>query len=116
VSKTLLNHLSLIRFIDYNWDLPSLTQNVARSNNLLDFFDFNGAIRKPIILGSPGSFSATAYPIPLQIPIAELRYTRAGSWSGTASRWEPPTAVYVAAVAVAILIVAFIIASRSRKE
>ncbi len=81
VSETLLNHMSLLRFIDYNWHLPSLNQNVANSNNLLDFFYF-GVPRAPIILEEKGAYSVRSYPAPLQIPLNKLPYARRGSWTG----------------------------------
>ena len=114
VSKTLLNHLSLIKFIEYNWNLPSLTQNVAASNNLLDFFDLNGSPRKPIILNSSGPFSATVYPIPLQIPLGQLTYSRTGSSGASASHWEPQTIDYLAAGAVLVATALIVIANRNR--
>ncbi len=61
VSDTLLSHLSLLRFIEYNWALPPLDELVAQSNLPLGFFNFSQGARTPIIL-SP---SAT-YPIPSQ--------------------------------------------------
>jgi len=66
VSETLLNHMSLLRFIDYNWNLTRLNENVARSNNMLDFFNFTQTPRTPIVLNNQGPYSAQSYPIPLQ--------------------------------------------------
>jgi phospholipase C len=66
VSKTLLNHMSLLRFIDYNWNLAPLNENVAKSNNILDFFNFGGIPRTPIILGSEDPYSASLFPVPFQ--------------------------------------------------
>jgi phospholipase C len=80
VSRTLLNHMSLLRFIDHNWDLPAVNENVAKSNNLLDFFEFSQPPRPPEILGTSGPFSAWNYPIPIQIPFDQLPYPRTGSW------------------------------------
>jgi phospholipase C len=61
VSDTLLSHLSLLHFIEYNWALPPLDELVAQSNLPLGFFNFSQALRTPIVLGSPDH-----YPIPLQ--------------------------------------------------
>jgi phospholipase C len=69
VSGTLLNHLSLIHFIDYNWNLPALNANVDHSGLPLDFFNFSQTPRSPIILGPSGQYSYNAYPLPLQIPL-----------------------------------------------
>jgi len=66
VSNTLLNHMSILRFIDYNWNLSPMNGNVANSNNLLDFFDFTGSPRQPVILSENGPYSANVFPIPLQ--------------------------------------------------
>jgi phospholipase C len=62
VSNTLLSHLSLLHFIEYNWLLPPLDELAALSNLPLDFFNFSQAPRAPIILGAPG-----IYPIPSQL-------------------------------------------------
>lgn len=61
VSDIVLSHLSLLHFIEYNWELPPLNELVAQSNLPLGFFNFSQAPRTPIILGSPD-----IYPIPLQ--------------------------------------------------
>src|SRR5208337_988231 len=68
VSETLLNHMSILRFIDYNWNLIPLNGNVAKSNNMLDFFNFTQIPRTPIVLDNQGPYSAQSYPIPLQSP------------------------------------------------
>ncbi len=61
VSTLLLSHLSLLHFIEYNWNLPALDGLIAQSNLPLDFFNFSEVPRAPIILSSP-----VTYPIPLQ--------------------------------------------------
>ncbi len=61
VSDSLLSHLSLLHFIEYNWMLPPLDELAAQSNLPLEFFNFSQAPRAPIILGSPNT-----YPIPSQ--------------------------------------------------
>jgi phospholipase C len=66
VSGTLLNHMSILRFIDYNWNLIPLNGNVAKSNNMLDFFNFTQIPRTPMVLDNQGPYSAQSYPIPLQ--------------------------------------------------
>ncbi|MDG6926258.1 MAG: acid phosphatase [Nitrososphaerota archaeon] len=70
VSSTLLSHLSLIRFIDYNWNLPALNSNVADAGLPLDFFNFSQHARPPIVLGTSGAYSSSTYPVPLQIPLS----------------------------------------------
>jgi phospholipase C len=81
VSLTTLNHLSLLAFIDYNWNLPPLTSSVRQAGSLLDFFDFGSPPRPPVILGGTGPYSYNKYPIPLQIPLSQLTYDRLGSSS-----------------------------------
>jgi len=66
VSSRLLSHLSLLHFVEYNWNLPPLNGLVAESNLPLEFFNFSQAPRTPIILDSP-----IVYPIPLQTQSGE---------------------------------------------
>jgi phospholipase C len=61
VSDTLLSHLSISHFMEYNWALPPLDELVAQSNLPLGFFNFSQPPRTPIILSSPD-----IYPIPSQ--------------------------------------------------
>jgi phospholipase C len=61
VSSVLLSHLSLIRFVEYNWNLPTLNELIAESELPLDFFNFSQTPRTPIVLARP-----FIYPIPLQ--------------------------------------------------
>src|SRR5713226_7019354 len=68
VSDTLLSHLSLLHFVEYNWNLPPLDGLAAESNLPLEFFNFSQAPRTPVILNPP-----IIYPIPLQTqPSASL--------------------------------------------
>jgi phospholipase C len=53
VSDTIMSHLSLLHFIEYNWGLPALNELVAQSNMPLGFFNFSQAPRAPIILSAP---------------------------------------------------------------
>ncbi len=95
VSHTLLNHGSMLAFIDYNWHLPALNGFVADSGLPLDFFDFGAAPRSPVILSSAEGFPVPPsvpfstqgthvaslsglFPQPLQIPISDLNYARQG--------------------------------------
>jgi len=91
VSTTVLNHMSLLKFIDYDFDLAPLNQNVANSNNLLDFFDFNQTARAPLVLGASGQYSMSVYPIPLQLPLSSLPYSRTGSYAGSEGTQQPAT-------------------------
>jgi phospholipase C len=61
VSHAQLSHLSLLGFIEYNWNLPSLNNLVARANLPMDFFDFSLSPRPGVLIGS-----GVSYPLPLQ--------------------------------------------------
>jgi phospholipase C len=83
VSNTVMNHASLLAFIDYNWRLPALNSFVASSGLPLDMFDFEQPyteghlIRQPVLLSNESTFPATP-----QIPFANLPYQREGSFAG----------------------------------
>ncbi|MDV3278137.1 MAG: hypothetical protein LYZ69_06695 [Nitrososphaerales archaeon] len=66
VSHLLLSHLSLLHFIDYNWNLAPLNDRVASSNLPLDFFDFGQQPRLGVQLTASGPFSESSYPVPLR--------------------------------------------------
>lgn len=82
VSNTVLNHLSLLAFIEYNWQIPSLNTFVSSSNLPLDFFSFNttyangNSARTPQLFSQNGSF-----PLTPQYPFSSLPYSRTGSSS-----------------------------------
>ena len=79
VSSTVLNHASLLAFVEYNWNLPALNAFVASSNVPLDFFTFNtsnSVPTAPLVL----ALSAT-FPQPFQIPLDQLPYAHSGSSS-----------------------------------
>jgi phospholipase C len=114
VSDTLLNHMSILRFIEYNWNLPSLNQNVTDSNNLLDLFYFDGPPRAPIILTSTGPYSVSSYPAPIQIPFDQLPYSRNGS-SIPANSSKLPLIQYVA-LAVGIVIVVLVLGKLHKRR
>ena len=52
VDHTLLDHTSLLKFIEENWDIPPLAQRDARANNFTTAFDFAGAPRPPSFISS----------------------------------------------------------------
>jgi phospholipase C len=98
VSGTLLNHASMLAFIDYNWNIPALNQFVLDSNIPLDFFYFNQT-RSPELfnfgasLQIPGLTSITSsagngysnvsslYPVLPQMSYHSLPYRRYGNSS-----------------------------------
>ena len=109
VSNSLLSLTSLLAFIDYNWNIPSLNTFVSESMLPLDFFDFSEVRLGTAQVRAPLSFSSLyGFPVPttmyftltqtmtqfnysthfpgiLQIPIKDLNYTRNGSYSGNLS-------------------------------
>jgi phospholipase C len=76
VSHTVMNHASLLAFIDYNWHLPALNTFVADSGLPLDMFNFQNSsnVLAPIVLTDNSKF-----PVSPQIPFSELSYERQGS-------------------------------------
>ncbi len=107
IDHQVLSHYSLLKFVEWNWNLPYLNNNIANSNLPLDAFNFNQAPRPPIILGptpdiagtlgtnqgyiefeNGSSYVLTAtqtsqqYPIPLQIPVNQLTYHVPQNYSG----------------------------------
>ena len=108
VCNLLLNHMSILRFIDYNWNLPALNQNIANSNNLLDFFYFEGAPRTPIILGSKGPYSTDSYPAPIQIPFNMLPYSRNGS-APPEGTWKAPSIIPLTILGIMVALVVVIL-------
>ncbi|HEX4919327.1 MAG TPA: alkaline phosphatase family protein [Candidatus Bathyarchaeia archaeon] len=75
VSNTLMSHLSLLHFIEYNWKLSALNSLISESNLPLEFFNFSQSPRQPTILNP-----FTTYPIPLESssggisPVPPLEY------------------------------------------
>lgn len=90
VSNTLLSHLSLLRFIEYNWGISPLNQLVANANLPLDFFNFSQRPREPIVLSGNSAFSPSSYPIPLQAiaprggTVASPQWSVLVGWGGSA--------------------------------
>ena len=105
VSNTLLSHLSLIHFVEYNWNLPPLDGIIGNSTLPLDFFNFSQAPRSPIILSEGGYAPMTTYPIPLQI--AESGPSTTSQTTGA----QPGSPTNYAGAYIAILIVAVVVAS-----
>jgi phospholipase C len=79
VSNTVMNHASILAFIDYNWHIPALNQFVADSNIPLDMFNFQVSSPRAPLLLSPGS----KFPVNLQIPPSQLPYPRQGQTNHT---------------------------------
>jgi phospholipase C len=47
IDSTQLEHSSVLKFIEYNWDVSSLTERDAGANNLIGAFDFHQSPRPP---------------------------------------------------------------------
>jgi len=107
IDHQVLSHYSILKFVEWNWNLPYLNKNIADANLPLDAFNFNQKPRPPVILGptpdiagtigtshgyiifeNGSSYMLTAvqtsmqYPIPLQIPVNELPYSVPQNYSG----------------------------------
>jgi phospholipase C len=65
VSHQQLSHLSLLHFVEFNWNLPSLNDHVARASLPMDFFNFTESPRPKLLLGAE-VVSQAVYPIALQ--------------------------------------------------
>jgi len=101
VSETVLNHMSIVRFIEYNWNLPVMNRNIMNSNNLVEFFDFSSPPRPPIILSDTGPYTPTVYPIPLQSSLNQTMSSSTSAVSITSSThyfYELAPAVVVVAI------------------
>ena len=68
VSHDLLSHLSLLHFIDYNWNLVPLSSLVSQSSLPLSFFNFTQIPRAPIILSPLAPYPVPLNPQPAQPP------------------------------------------------
>jgi phospholipase C len=97
VSHTVLTHLSIPAFIDYDWKLPALSQLVLDSNLPLDFFNFNTAYQDGKVARASMTIDPSSqFPLSLQLPFSQLPYQRQGSSSQTlaqqgASVWQGPS-------------------------
>ena len=117
VSNTIMNHTSILAFIDYNRRLPALNRFVSYSGLPLDMFNFNSSYpggfirRQPLNLAGffgnlvPSSISfsfdslrqpdnlSPYFPMPLQISARDLPYAANGSDGSNLSMQN--TAVFV---------------------
>jgi phospholipase C len=101
VSDTLMSHLSLLRFIEYNWGIPPLNSNVAQAQLPLDFFNFSQTPRAPLPL--PGRPS---YPLPLQVPPEGQSQGRTGGSFDATSNPQDGELAGTLAVATLLVVVA----------
>lgn len=52
IDHTQLDHTSLLKFIESNWDIEPLAQRDAQANNLTSAFDFSSAPRDPVFISA----------------------------------------------------------------
>lgn len=50
IDHTMLDFTSILKFIEQNWNVPSLAPRDANANNLLSAFDFNQPARIPVFI------------------------------------------------------------------
>jgi phospholipase C len=50
VNSTFFSHSSVLKFVEDNWNLPSLTTHDANANDMMDVFDFSQTPKAPLIL------------------------------------------------------------------
>jgi phospholipase C len=50
IDHTLLDHTSILRFIEENWNIPPMAERDAKANNITSAFDFSMAPRPPILV------------------------------------------------------------------
>lgn len=61
VSHVQYDHTSLLKFIEWNFGLPCMTDRDCQANNLLDAFEFGQKPRSPLIL--PGIYEPNTWPL-----------------------------------------------------
>jgi phospholipase C len=69
---------SLLKFIEYNWKLPSLRTTDARADNLLDFFDFSATnANRPfkLVASVHAGVNATFFETQVKLDTQPLDYT-----------------------------------------
>ncbi len=52
IDHTLLDHTSILKFIEENWNIPPLAQRDAKANNFTSAFDFSSPPRPPVLISS----------------------------------------------------------------
>jgi phospholipase C len=52
IDHTQLDHTSVLKFIETNWNIPALAERDARANNFLSAFDFSSPPRDPVFVSS----------------------------------------------------------------
>jgi phospholipase C len=52
IDHTQLDHTSLLKFIEFNWDLKPLAERDAKANNFTSAFDFTSPPREPVFISA----------------------------------------------------------------
>ncbi len=52
INHTFLDHTSILKFIEQNWNIPALAERDAKANNLTSAFDFSSGPRPPVLIPS----------------------------------------------------------------
>jgi phospholipase C len=52
IDHTQLDHTSILKFIESNWNIKPLAERDAQANNLTTAFDFTSAPRKPVFISA----------------------------------------------------------------
>ena len=50
IDHTLLDHTSILKFIEENWNIPPLAERDAKANNFTSAFDFSASPRPPVFI------------------------------------------------------------------
>jgi phospholipase C len=50
VDHTLLDHTSILKFIEENWNIPPLAERDSKANNFVSAFDFSASPRPPVLI------------------------------------------------------------------
>jgi len=52
IDHTLLDHTSILKFIEQNWNIPPLAERDAKANNFTSAFDFSSPPRQPVFIAA----------------------------------------------------------------
>lgn len=116
VDNTLMSHLSLDHFIEYNWRLSALTPEVGEANLPLGFFDFAQTPRAPLVLTTSGPDSMSTYPIPLQVPLTRSSSQTSQSTGGGSTGLSTGVVLTTTALVVAVVAVTAFVVTRPRNK
>ena len=81
VTNVVFDHTSVLRFIEWRWDLPPLTVRDASANNIADILDFNARTKQaPLYDVPPGPFGSLCGPLEPDKWLTVLEIARAAGW------------------------------------